>query len=253
MSKTVLKMSDKAEASRVKKNRSMDLPMRQLIVGKSQLSGKTNFIGNELLRPFGEEDKEGKELYYRDDFEPHNIYIVCPSTNLDSKWRTIIDKRGIPPDNVFSEYNEESLEQLYENIERRHKEREALGDKPQHTLLVLDDLAFSGKLKDKMHGTMSRIFCNGRHCLLSVIATMQKYSQCSTTARENATGLILYECSNKQLDLIMEDHCNIPKKDFIAMFRNVTKEKHKPFIINYSNDYHERYLDADFNPIPYEY
>jgi len=248
--RVILKMSDTAEGNRVHKERSFDLPMRLLIVGKSQLSGKTNMIGNVILRPFGPEDREGRDLFYRNDFRPENIYIVCPSTNLDSKWMTMIESRGIPMDNVYGDYNEEELEQLYEGIERRHKERVQYGEPAEHTLLILDDLAFSGKLRDKLHGTLSRIFCNGRHCLLSVIATMQKYSQCSTTARENATGILLYECSNKQLDLVMEDVCQIPKKDFIKMFRECTKEPHTFFVVNYSNPYDKRYMDCNFNPIP---
>lgn len=245
---SMLKMSDPTESKRIHKEHLFDLPMKTLIVGKSQLSGKTNAIGNLVLRPFNESDKGGEE-FYRDDFEGKNIYVVCPSIHLDPKWEVMIKSKQIPSDNIFTEYNEEDLEQLYDGIERRHLERQKYGDPPVHTLLILDDIAFSGKLKDKLSGTISRIFCNGRQCLLSVIATAQKYSQVSTTARENATGLLLYECSNKQLDLLAEDHAIIPKKDFHKMFREATKEKHSFLVVNYTNERDDRYQDSNFKSL----
>ena len=47
----ILKMVDSAEGNRVHKRSTFDLPMRLLIVGRSQLSGKTNAIGSTILRP----------------------------------------------------------------------------------------------------------------------------------------------------------------------------------------------------------
>jgi hypothetical protein len=244
----ILKMKDKAESKRVKKEQTFDLPMRVLIVGKSQYAGKTNAVGNFLTRPFNDHDEEGKAFYARD-FLSKNIYIVCPSTDLDSKWQDLIEAREIPASNVFTSYDEETMDELYEALQKQYKAREQNGDPHEHVLLILDDLAFSGKLKDKMHGVLAKIFCNGRQILISVIATMQKYSQVSTTARENATGLLLYECSNKQLELIMDDHAIIPKKDFIKVFRDATKEKHSFMVVNYSNDYKDRYQNSHFQTI----
>jgi len=248
---TILKMHDSAESARVHKEHTFDLPMRVLIVGKSMLSGKTNCIGNLVLRPFNDSDEGGKE-YYRHDFHGSNIYIVCPSTTLDAKWNSIIAGKEIPPENIYMKYDEQQLEALYDRLERQHEERKAFGDEPVHTLVIMDDCAFSGSLKDKMHGVLTKIFCNGRHCLINVICTMQKYSQCSTTARENATGLMLFECSLKQLDLIMEDHCHIEKNQFKKLFREATKERHSFMVVNYSNPTDRRYQDSNFNDLEYK-
>ena len=44
------------------------------------------------------------------------------------------------------------------------------GDKPKHTLVILDDLAFSGALKDSTkHSVVNKIFCNSRHINMSLI------------------------------------------------------------------------------------
>jgi hypothetical protein len=96
---------------------------------------------------------------------------------------------------------------------------------------------------------LSKIACNGRHILISLIVTSQKYTSISTTIRENATGVICFESSNKQLDLLYEDHGNMPRKEFDRMFRDATREKHSFFCINYSNPPDRRFQDSTFTAI----
>jgi len=115
-------------------------------------------------------------------------------------------------------------------------------------LIVLDDVAFTGGLKEKMNGTLSRIACNGRHINLSMIVTAQKYSQLSTVIRTNASGAILFGNSAKELDLIADDMNYLEsKKDFVKMFRKATKERNSFLAVSFSND--DIYLDSKFKPI----
>ena len=80
--------------------------------------------------------------------------------------------------------------------------------------------------------------------------TAQKYSDILTSARENATGLVLFSCTDKQLELISEDHNYLPcKKQFKQIFRNVTDSKHSFMVVNYTNPSSERYMDANFRHI----
>jgi hypothetical protein len=90
---------------------------------------------------------------------------------------------------------------------------------------------------------------NSRHILVSVILTAQKYTDILTGARENATGLILYDCSQKQLESIFMDHGLTEKKEFLKMFREATKEKHSYMVINYSNPRERRFLNSHFEPM----
>ena len=64
----MLKMKDKAEKHYTPKPMIFDIPFRLLIVGKSQLSGKTNLVGNLLLDPM--------DQFYGRDFKGENIFIV---------------------------------------------------------------------------------------------------------------------------------------------------------------------------------
>lgn len=244
---TIYKMKDDAENVRVHKQTLFDLPMRLLIIGKAQLSGKTNCIGNLLLRAFSEKDTEGSQ-FYKNDFDGDNIYIVCPSIVVDDKWQSIIKGKQIPKGNIYDKYDEEELEALYDKLEADYYANAAKG-KHQHVLVVFDDCSFAGSLKSRLHGVMSKFACNSRQFLVSVIVTSQKFSDVSTSLCENASGLILYACSQKQMELIYNDVGEQTKKEFMAMFRKATHERHSFMVVNYSNDPEHRFLDSHFQAL----
>jgi hypothetical protein len=243
----IYRMKDSSVDYRVKKDRMFDLPMRLLIVGKSMLSGKSNYFCNLLSRPFDARDKEGAEMY-RNDFKPENIYIVCPSTDLDDKISTLVRDLNVPATNIFPAYDEAEMNELYDNLQaqfQREKEQKKITQK----LIIFDDVSYSGDLKKAKNGAIARIFMNGRHLACSCIVTAQKYSDIPTSARENATGLVLFECSRKQLELIADDHAPTDKKTFFRKFEEVTSHPHSPFIINYSNPRSERFMNSEYEPI----
>lgn len=239
---SILKMKDNFKNLKIKINTIFDMPSRLLIVGKSELSGKSNLIANLILR----------DNFYRKYYEPDNIIIVCQSSNLDHKWRTMIRELDIPEMNVMSSYNEEALEDLYEIIRDEYIEAIENKEKPKHWLIILDDVSYSGDLKGKQHGIINKLFMNGRHLLISTWITSQKYTDIPTGARENATGLILFSCTNKQLEQIYEDHSNTTKKEFFKMFHDTTDEPYSFLVINYSNPKKDRFLNKDFEPLKLE-
>ena len=235
----ILKMKDKSDKLHIDKKLLFNLPAKIAIVGRSQLSGKTNMVSNFLLR----------DIFYKNEFAPENIFIISPSLKTDKKLATIIEERDIPEENLFTEYQEEVLEALYEMLKDEYNEKISEGEQPQHKLFLFDDMSASGKLKEKMNGIMSKIFCNGRHILLSVIVTSQKYSDILTSCRENLTGGIFFAGTNKQLELIYDDHSHYDKKTFINLIRKTTKEPHSFFVVNYSNPHETRYMNSLFKPI----
>jgi hypothetical protein len=238
----IYKVKDGAENYYTHKDIIFDLPFRVLIIGKSQLSGKSNLILNLMLRP----------EYYGSDFKGENIYIVSPSVHNDDKLKKFIEVKDIPQENIMTEYDEEVLKELYKMIQQDYEEAVGENKKPENTLVIFDDISFNGDLKSKKGGIINKMFMNGRHILLSTLITAQKYSDISTGARENATGLMVFDCSNKQLELIETDHnCLDSKKDFYKLFRNITGVKHDFFVINYTNPKEHRYQDQEFNYLKY--
>ena len=248
---TILVAKDPFSSYKKEKVRVPDLPFRIEIVGKSQYAGKTNLILNLVLRPMDDEDTEG-ENFYKHDFDGANIYLISPSLHIDHKLGQIITYKDIPANNIFEQYNESNLLAIYNDIKAKYDESIRREEKPAQCLVILDDCSFSGALKEKLHGALARIFCNGRHMLISVILTSQKYSDILTVCRENYTCMMLFECSDKQLDLIYEDVGSMSKKVFKKIFREATAAPHSFLVINAKCPPHERYQDMTFRPISWK-
>jgi hypothetical protein len=216
-----------------------DLPAKVAIVGKSELSGKSNLVCNLMLRT----------KYYKDIFKPENIFIVCASSDLDEKFRILVKELDIPDMNVMRKYNENKLSDIYEVIRKEQLERMDNKQNMEHYCFIFDDVSYDGSLKRYKYGVISRLASNGRHLLITTILTAQKYSDISTAFRENATGIILFSSTNAQLEQVWIDHGLIPRKPFFKMFRNATKEAYAFMVINYSNPPAERFMNSNFEPI----
>lgn len=242
----ILKMKDSSDKNVTKKKNIFDLPMRLLIISKSG-DGKSSYLGNLLLRT----------EFYRTDFVPENIFIFTGSKHGDKKLKTIITELDIEDSNVIDGYDEEYLDMIYTMLVNNYNEKmdDKITDKKElNSLIILDDLSFNNSFKDKGKNDMIRkLFMNGRKYSMSVIIISQKYSSVSTAIRENATGLIIGKSSNKQVDLIADDHNYLKsgKKEFIKMFRDSTEEPYSKLIINFSN-YPDIYQTQDFEAIKLE-
>jgi hypothetical protein len=243
MSKTfkIHPVIDFSESYYTKKEKIFDLPFRLNIIGKSQFSGKSNFIVNLLL----------KDEYYLKEFEGDNIYIISPSITNDNKLKVLIKIKDIPSENLFDDFDEEVLEQLYNDIQEDYEEYVEDNKKPPNVLIIFDDVSFKGNLKTQ-RGIVSKLYCNGRHLNISTILTTQKYTDINTTCRENNTGCVVFSCSDRQLESILTDHNRLDnKKQFKKMFRDITKDPYSFMVINYTNKFDEMYLNQHFEKIDY--
>jgi len=154
------------------------------------------------------------------------------------------------PEANYMKYDEIELECLYEQLEQEAMDEVNDGKKMSHKLIVFDDVASSGNLKNKQAGIMSTFFMNGRHANISCCVTSQKFSLLGANLRSNCTGAILFNTSQKELELIADDFNYMEsKKSFMKLFRDATKEKHSFLCVNFSNPRSELYLDSSFEPI----
>lgn len=238
----IYKCKDLKEAYYTDKGLQFNLPMRILAVGKSQYSGKSSFLLNIL--------EQNDDRLYKKNFDGDDIYIFSGSLTTDNKVKTIISQHDIPEENLHECYDEDMMEAIFDLTKENYEEAISNKESPKNVLVLLDDCSFDGSLKSKNNGMLNKIFCNGRHINMNIIATSQKYSQLHTCMRENATGLVLWSCTDKQLDLISDEHNTLgDKKVFKSMFREVTSEPYSALIINYSNPKESRYMNINFESI----
>ena len=236
----ILRMRDATDSYTVKKPGGLwNLPMRLALVGRTG-AGKTSVLGNLLIR---------KDLY-RGDWKGSDIYIFSGSLDGDAKLQTIIRELEVPSSNCFGKYCGETLHVIYEHICEEYMQ--ALEDKrkPRHSLIILDDVSFTGAMarNGAKNDALHRVALNGRKFCCSLLCTSQKYSQIATAVRENLSGGMIGQSTNKQLDLITGDHCYLrDKKDFCELFRKQTKECHDYFCFNYEHP--AFYMDHEFKPL----
>lgn len=235
----IKRMKDRGERHYTDKNDLFNLPMKLLVIGRSQLSGKTNFICSILL--------DDDPRLYGDDFDGENIYLFSPSATTDHKLKVLIHNKDIPKSNIFSDVDENVIEALYDNIQEEYLEHEREHTRAPNVLFIFDDMSFGGKTKNAQ---VEKLFCNGRHLNISTIISAQKYSQLSTVARENATGMILFNSTDKQLEIMSEDNNYFEaKKDFRSLFRKLTNDRHKFMVVNYSNKFEKMYMNNNFEAV----
>lgn len=239
---SILKVKDNSDNYGKKKGLLFDLPFKLLITAKSG-SGGTTLITNFLLNP----------AFYKGDFAPEDVVIISPSLNNDEKLKVIAEEMELPDENLMLDYDESVVKALYDMWEEEYEERIEMGMRPKPKMIIMDDLGFSNKLREKRMGQISRIACNGRHINLSLIVKTQVYSQASPTLRANINGLIVFDTSKKNLDIIAEENNYIFKKDseFVSLFREEVQSKRDFIVINYTNEKKNMILNKDFEPIDY--
>lgn len=225
----------------VDKDQLFNLPMRLMIVGKSG-SGKTSALVSLLL------DKR----YYNKDFKGDNIYIFSPMQN-DHKMELLIDKKSIPMINIYNQFDDDILNELYNNLVEQFKtEKELKKKKISNKLVILDDLSFDGSLRNGNYNSVARLMMNGRKHGISVIVTAQYMSHILPSCRFNANSLILFNMNEKELDLVADEqnYSGMPKRKFKDLIRSQLNEAHDHIIINYTNNRKSGiYLNSNFEKI----
>ena len=239
----ILKCRDRTDNHVIKIDKMFDVNFRLLLVSKSG-GGKSNYLTNILLSDL---------MPYKNIFDGEDIYLIAPNVMADQKLKMIIEEKDIPEGNLLDSVDDDTLSVLYEELIEKFSEAVALDEKPPNSLIVIDDFGFSGQFSNQNRfGMVQKLFCNSRKFGISIVVLIQAYSQASNAIRSNATGMIIFNQSNKELELIeAENNYLDTKKQFLKLFRDNVKERHDAIIINYSNSHDDIYMTADFEAIDY--
>lgn len=234
----IYNVKDKKENFYKKKDIIPNVPFRCAIIGRSHVSGKGVVATNLICQ----------DNFYFGDFD--NIYIFSPSIGSCQKIQAIIDYCQIPEQNLFKNPTLEDIEVVYEFVKEQFETDLKNKKKVQHTLFYFDDLG-STNIFRKDYTIMSKLFQNSRHQCISIITCFQAYSSMMPSIRENVNFLILFNMSNRQLEMVENDHAFCSRKEFRNLFREATKEKHSFMTVNYDNPTYKLYQDKNFNYIKY--
>tara|TARA_R110002033_G_scaffold69554_1_gene120932 strand:+ start:1008 stop:1739 length:732 start_codon:yes stop_codon:yes gene_type:complete len=236
----VFKMKDISDNFTIKKDDIPSLPMRMLAIGRTGCGKSSIALGNLLLR----------DEFYRKDFLPENIFIFSGSLSGDIKLRTIIDNLDIPSSNLFDTYDQESANDIYDMLVENFNEKINDKMKPEHSLIIFDDLGFTNLQKtNKKNNILDKILCNGRKFLISTITLNQKLTQLNTNAREQCSAVMLWKSTKKQVDLAESTFNYLDNRNaFFELVRKNTIGQHDFIVMDFQKP--EIYRDMNFNPIP---
>jgi hypothetical protein len=236
----ILKVKDEADNYH-KSLHPFNVSFRMIISGKSQLSGKSTIIVN-LLRP----------EFFGEYFKGENIYLISPSCRNDEKLSNLIKWKGIPDENIIEDFDEELLTELYQHLKDEYEEAIEEGETPEHKLIIIDDFGYSGKLRSKLSGVISALYCNARHFLVSSIMSIQRITQALPVCRTNTTAFIMFSASNSEFEIFEKEnnYSDKNKKEFLKIMRETTSEPHGFFIVSFLNKENKiLYMNKDFEII----
>ncbi len=239
----ILKVKDKTDKNVIELGDLFNVNFRLLLVSKSG-GGKSNYLTNILL---------SNNLPYKNIFDGEDVFLIAPNVMADEKLKMIIEEKDIPEGNLIDSCDDDTLSVLYETLIEKFTEATANDEPVPKSLIVIDDFGFSGQFSNQNRfGLVQKLFCNSRKFGVSIIVLIQQYSQASNAIRSNATGMVLFNQSNAELETIEKENNYLEtKKQFTKMFRDQVKERHDCLTINYSNKHDKRYLTQDFEPIDY--
>ena len=210
-----------------------------MLVGKTGAS-KTTLLINMLLNP---------EFGYSEIFKGENIYIFSGSLTSDKKLEKLIEAKDIPQSNLYSEYDNDLLNALYDKLEEDYNERDVNDEAVEYPLIILDDLSFAMGRGKEFNG-LTRLAQNSRKLGISVIITTQHYSQIPLAVRNNISFAVLYATSSKNLAIIEEEHNYLKsRREFNTMWKDNIEGKRDFIVVNYDNDKNQIYLNKEFELI----
>ena len=206
----------------------------------------------------------------------HQIYIISPTSALDSKMNilnttpgickvntkliNILKQKGkiqlmdsgissereystsIPEENFIEEVSIDLLKTLIEEqksiIEKYSK---AVSDK---ILLIYDDCISNKKFFNSQ--AVQKLLFNSRHYNVNIIITSQSYKCLNKSLRLNMSQLILFSTSNeKEIQSIYEENSSsLGYKQWLQVYREITDKPFNALVINYQNKKEYRLQDA---------
>jgi hypothetical protein len=209
-----------------KKATPLDLepPFRFMFVARSQ-SGKTSLLIKLLL---------GKWIRLFD-----KVYIFCPTYFLDNKWLQVDKYVKEGKVKVLTVVDEKKLKKIHTDCSKRK-----ISNPEYHTMIIFDDcVGQEGFKTNSDKGIINKLTCKGNHANISTVWSIQKLTMCSTIMRNQAEGIVLFYCQEKELKMLHAEYGTGSFKFFQKMVELSTTKPYSTMFINRQGPGRPRYFN----------
>jgi len=195
-------------------------------------AGKTSLILNLLA-------KRGKN--YNQKFD--KVYVFSPSlgTLKNNPFEVI------PDDQMYTELNNEDLENILEDMK----------DSGEKVCFLIDDCVNDIKKSTALQRTLCKILMNRRHLCgeggsCSVMLTTQVYNKIPAPVRKTASHVFLYHTRNKkELESIFDELILIPKEKYYEILKYTFDKKHNFLYIDIDKEL-DKMFHKNFNLLKFD-
>ena len=132
--------------------------------------------------------------------------------------------KNLPPDKLYDDLNEETINDVYERLNEEAKE----GHK---SIVIIDD--FNAVLKDKnVIKTLQKIITKHRHLKCTIFLLQQNFQALKKPLRELVTNLIFFNLGKSQLKKIFDETLQINEETFNDITNQCFQNPHDWICIN---------------------
>ena len=153
----------------------------------------------------------------------HHVIVMMPANSIGSLKKNPF--KCLPSENIYNELTDQSINQVFQNIDSASKEDEK-------TLLFIDDMTADLKKSKFIIETLKRMIYNRRHLKLNIIITAQSYVNMPLDIRKNITNLILFKPPKKEMELIFAEMIESKKELFNEVMKITYDKSHNFLFVN---------------------
>lgn len=187
-------------------------------------SGKTSMIVSLLNSP-----NLFKRVY-------HTVYLFMGKNSRASIKGSFFDKQ-IPPDQIYDELTEESLNEVYDKIRDD-------ADEGYLSLILLDDV--QRQMKDKsVEKLLLHIVNNRRHLKTSIWCANQNYINMPRAIRLGLTNIFSWKVKKREIENLLTEQIELPKDKFEEINKICFQNPHDFIFL----DTNSQRLFSNFNEI----